>query len=341
MSGKVSDAPMTADEQDTSATTGGLSPIKKQRAVFWPWFGGLLIVGLVIVIIVTASVSNWLHSLESGTGTTQPSTSLATLNVQRSAIYADLNFTLLNVQYATSFSDDLIHSGPATVRVMLRVNNPTGSTINVAYYDVARLLGAGKQPIAPTNLNLTGAPKAGSTSTGWIDFPVASKTALKTLQLQLGNAAINETLVTIPVSGAYNASQYNDHLFKQSLTINYNYGPYGGKHLLVYHLNSVDVRDSYNGAEAPAGQQFYVLNFAVDNPNGVWVGPGYGYDYIRLLLNISTPPMDNTLPNGFQHNSKGTSGHVTYLGPGGMNSLRMGFLAQFYQGFDNTYQVSL
>ena len=339
MSGNISDAPDTFDEQDTSSTTGKLAPVKKQRAVFWPWFGGLLVVGLVIVIIVTATVSNWLHGIQSA-GSTPPASTPTTLNVGRSAIYADLNFTLLNVQYASSFSNDPIHSGTGVVRATVRVNNPTKNTIDVSYYDVARLLGVGKQPITPTNLHLAAALKGGADSNGWIDFPVSSKPTLKLLQFQIGNAATNETLVKIPTSGKYDPSQYDVHVYNQSLTINYNYGPYGGKHLLIYHLTSVDVCDSYNGAEAPAGQQFYALNFTVDNPNGVYVGPGYGYDYIRLLLNVSTPPMDNTLPNGFQHNSRGTSGHVTYLGPAGMTSLRIGFLVQFYQGQD-TYQVSL
>lgn len=340
MSKQLSDAPLSADEQITSPTTGDLPPMKKkQPSVFWPWFGGLLVVGLVIVVIVTAVTSNWLNNIQHGIGAGQPSTAATAMNVQRNAIYADLNVTLINVQYATTFNDDPIHSGPATVRATVRVNNPTASTIDIAYYDAVRLLVPGHQPIVPENLSLSAAPQAGKTSTGWIDFPVAKGTALKTLQLQFGNAAVNEMLVTIPVSGAYDASHYNNHTYNQSLAIAYNYGPYGGKHLLNYHLNSVEVRNSYNGAETTAGEQFYVLNFTVDNPNSVWVGPGYGYDYINLVLGSDTPPIDSTLPNGFQHNAHGISGHVTFKAPVGMHALTIAFRAQLYQGQD-TYSIS-
>lgn len=342
MSKQLSDAPLRPNEQIATSTSGRLLALKKkQPAVFWPWLGGLLVVGLIIVVIVTYSVWNWLNNFQSSIPTGQSSSSVSTMTVQRSAIYADLNFTLVNVQYATAFSDDLIHAGPATVRVTLRVANPTKNAIAIFYYDVARLLVPKQSPIAPTNLNLSAAPQAGGTQTGWIDFPVAKNTALNTLQFQLGSAAINEMIVSIPVSGPYDAGQYNDHLSNQSLTISYNYGPYGGKLLLVYHLKSVDVRDSYNGVEIRAGQQFYVLNFSVDNPNGVTVHPGFGTDYIRLILNSGNrPPMDNTLPDSFKANAQGVAGHVTFVAPAGLHNLSIAFLAQYYQGQDS-YPISL
>lgn len=338
MSKQLSDAPLRPEEQIASSTTSGLPVItKKEPSVFWPWLGGLLVVGVIIVAVVAYSAWSWLNNLQIGTGVAQPSTSLSTVHVQRSAIYADLAVNLVNVQYATSFGDDLIHTGPATVRVTLSVSNPTGSEIGVAYYDVARLLVPGQQPIAPTNLSLSASVAAGKTSTGWIDFPVAKNIALAPLKLQLGNAATNELLVTIPVSGSYDAGQYNDHLYHTSLTVDYYFEGY----LLVYHLNSVDVRDSYNGAETRAGQQFYVLNFTVDNPNGITVAPGYGYDYIRLVVNGSlVTPKDNTLPNSFKAGAHGVSGHVTYATAPNMHSLNVEFLFQLSEG-GTTYSLSL
>ncbi|HLI71111.1 MAG TPA: hypothetical protein VKV19_15255 [Ktedonobacteraceae bacterium] len=339
MSKQLSDTPLHPEEQIASSTTSSLPVIEKKKgpSVFWPWLGGLLVVGVIIVGVVAYSAWNWLNNLQIGAGVTQTSTALSTVKVQRSAIYADLAINLVNVQYATSFSDDLIHAGPATVRVTLSVNNPTGNDIAIAYYDVARLLVPGQQPIAPTNLNLAASVAAGKTSTGWIDFPVAKNTALASLKLQLGNAATNELLVTIPVSGPYDAGQYSDHLYHTSLTVDYYFEGY----LLVYHLNSVDVRNSYDGAETRAGQQFYVLNFTVDNPNGITVSPGYGYDYIRLVVHGSlVTPKDNTLPYGFKAGSHDVSGHVTYATSPNMHSLNVEFLFQLSEG-GTTYSVSL
>lgn len=338
MSKQLSDAPLRPDEQIASSTTGSMSAIKKKDpAVFWPWLGGLLVIGLVIVGIVTYSTWNWLNNLQIGAGTGQSSSTISTVNVRRGAIYADLAINLVSVQYASSFSDDLIYAGPATVRVTLQVDDPTGGAIDIAYYDIARLLVPGQQPIAPTNLNLPASVQTKTSVSGWIDFPVPKNTALPTLKLQLGNAATNELLVTIPVSGSYNASQYNDHLYHTSLTVDYYFEGY----LLVYHLNSVDVRDSYNGGETRAGQQFYVLSFTVDNPNGQTIVPGYGYDYIRLVVNGSlVTPKDNTLPNSFKAGARGIGGHVTYATSPGMHSLNIKFLFQLREGGD-IYTISL
>lgn len=343
MSRQLSDTPVQPDEQVRSSTTGGIPVIKKKRpAVFWPWLGALLIVGLVIVGVVTLSVWNWLNDLQQGIGGNQPSSSISTVNVGRSAIYADLNVTLVNVQDAAFFSDDPIHAGQATVRATVRVNNSTANTVVITYYDVARLLVPGHQPVAPTNLNLSAAPQAKTTQTGWIDFPVAKNIDLNSLQLLFGNAATNEMLVSIPVAGKYNPSQYSGHLYHPSLTVTYYFQ---GWHLpaynLTYRLSSVNVSNSYNGVETKNGQQYYTLNFAVDNPNQASVAPGYGYDYLRLALSGGNRyPMDNTLPNSFKPNAHGVSGHVTFVGPAGMHTLNIVFLKQAVPGWDS-YSTSL
>jgi len=339
MSKQLSDAPLRPDErQATPMTTGSLPPVKKkQPAIFWPWFGGLLVVGLVIVGIVTFSTWNWLNSIQSGiNAASPPSTNVLEMNVQRSISYADLTITLVNTQYAPTFNDDLIHSGPATVRMNLTVANPTKSSIDITYYDIARLLLA-KLSIAPDNLTVPGSVAGGKTVSGWIDFPVAKNTSLKSLKLQLGNAAIHETLVTIPVSGSYNAAQYNEHTYKQSMEIIYYYKDYYHPgYNLTYHLNSVDVRYSYSGVEAGAGKQFYVLNFTIDNPNGVSIDPGTGYDYVRLRINGSNLyPMDSSMPTNLKANSQNNGGHTVYLAAAGMRSLNLLFLRQNVAGWDS------
>ena len=201
---------------------------------------------------------------------------------------------------------------------------------SVAYYDVARLLVPQRQALAPSNLNLSSMPKAGSTQTGWIDFPVAKKTALKALALQLGNATLGDTLATIPVSGPYTAGQYDDHLYTVNANINYLFQGYRvPAYWLNYHLQTVATSFSYNGVEASAGSQFYTLNFTVDNPNRVAVSPGFGYDYIRLEGNGGhITAQDNSLPYTFAANQRGLSGYVVFEGPANLHTLTIAFLIQ-------------
>jgi hypothetical protein len=345
MSKQLADTPVRPDEQVNSPSTTGGIPVQKpqkQRSLgFWPWFGGLLVVGLIIVGVVTLSVWNWLNTVQNGIGTSQSSSAISTLNVGRSATYADLTITWNNVQYTTFFSDDPIHAGAATARVTLSVNNPTPNTVVITYYDDVRLLVPGQQPIVPTNLSLSAAPSKGATETGWIDFPVAKGVNLSTLKLQLGDAAANEMLVTIPINGTYNPNQYQTRTVHPALTVSYYFkGWQIPGYTLTYHLVGVDMRYSYNGSETKVGQQYYTLHFTVDNPNGVSVAPGFGFDYLRLALNSGNrPPVDNTLPASFKPNAQSVAGSVTYLAPAGLHALTIVFLRQAVAGGD-PYPIS-
>lgn len=297
----------------------------------------ILIVGLLLLTVASLVTWNWLRGLQINTNSNTASPPVTTLQVQRALPYADLNFTVLNAQYATAFADDPIHAGPAAVRLNMRVTNPNTYAVAVIYYDIARLIAPKIAPIAPSNVRLSTGPQPGKSETGWIDFPVAQNTQLSTLKLQLGSAALGETLVTIPFSGKFNANQYAVKVSPQSLTIAYNFEG----SILTYHLQSVDVRYSYGGSESKAGQQFYVLNFTVDNNNGTAISPGYGYDYIRLYVNgANRPPIDNTLPKTFKAGAQGVGGRVAYAEPAGLKSLQIVFLLQVVVG-EQSYSIDL
>lgn len=312
----------------------------KQPSVFWPWLGGSLLVGVVIVGVVAYATWNWLNSVQKGIDANQPAYMLTTLNVQRSSLYEGLNVTLLNVEYAPSFSDDVVHAGPAMVRMNVRVHNPTSATVAIAYYDVARLLMPHLQPIAPTNLTLTGTLAAGATRSGWLDFPARGPVALNSLKLQVGNVATHEQLVTIPVSGTFDAGKFSPHTYHPGLTVNYYFkGWQVPGYYLTYHLTEVQVLYAYNGVQVSAGQQFYVLSFSVDNPNGADVHPGWGNDYIRLRFSTLHPPVDSTLPSDFKPNARHISGHVAFAAPAGLRDLTIVFLRQAVAGGD-PYTIS-
>ena len=310
---------------------------KRPSTRLWPGLIILLVTGIILLSVVSVVTWNWLRNVPITLDANSVHPQISTFHVGRIAPYADLNLTVVNAQYATSFSDDLIRSAPAIVRLNMQVTNKTGTPIALVYYDIARLLVPKQQPIAPTNVQLASTVVAGATVKGWIDFPVMASTQLTNLKLQLGSMELNETLVVVPFTGAFHPEQYANHLSQQSLTISYDFKGY----TLVYHLMSVDVRYSYNGVQASKGQQFYVLNWSVDNANGADVSPGYGFDYIRLIVNgADRPPSYNTLPYTFKAGSKAIGGRVVYSAPIGMQVLSIGFLIQLYSG-QNTYQTNL
>lgn len=293
-----------------------------------PWLISIVIVGLIIFGVVSLAAWNWLKNIQLPgiTGGSQPP--ITTLNVQRTAYYANLTFTMLNVQYAASFLDDPVQSNQAAVRINMRVTNKTSSQIGVVYYDCTHLLVPKLNSIAPTNVSLSANLKSGASVTGWLDFPIANGIQLPTLQLQLGSIHAGETLVTTPFSGTYDASRYADRSALETIIIPYNYAG----HTLDFHLTSVTISYAYRGMQARAGQQFYVLNFLVDNPNGADISPGSGFDYMRLVLNGNRPPIDATLPVIFKAGAQKVGGRVAFAAPAGISSITVGLLWQVVPG---------
>lgn len=328
--------PTTSSELDsgnkTSVQRFVALPKNSKPSKLWLWIISLFIIGLIILGSVSFITWQWLSNLQASLEKPSTQPTITTFSVQRSITYADLTITVLNAQYASSFPDDTIQSGPAVVRLNMGVINKAADPVYVVYYDVARLLVPKLNPIAPSNLHLSTGPKPGSSETGWIDFPVAKGIQLATLKLQLGSAALGETLVTIPFSGTFDPSRYAGRSSHQSLAFLYDFAG----NTLIYHLNSVDIRYSYRGTESKAGQEFYVLNFSVDNNNGVAVSPGYGFNYVRLVVNgYNKPPIDNTLPYGFKAGAHGVAGRVVYTAPAGLKTLTIVFLLQEVEGQEN------
>ncbi len=332
---------ITSSEMDSNLKTSAqrvvTPPRNSKPSKLWLWITSLLIIGMTILGGVSYITWNWIRNLQVtfGAGNTQPA--ITTFNVQRTATYADLYFTVLNAQYASSFSNDPIQTGQAMVRVNMRVTNKSTDQVSVIYYEVARLIVPGVKPIAPTNVQLSTGPKPGSSEIGWIDFPVSKGVQLPALRLQLGSVALGEALLIIPFSGPFDPNHFVGKTSPQSLTFDYNFSG----NVLVYHLTSVNILYAYRGTQSKIGQQFYVLNFTIDNNNGVTVSPGYGFDYIRLIINgYNTPPVDNTLPYGFKAGAHGVAGRVVYIAPAGLKTLSFAFLLQVVQG-QHTYSVNL
>ena len=314
-------------------------PEAQERSIFsklWLWTALLLVVGVIVVSVVSLNAANWLKNVQIPGIAVQSPTAIpvTTLKVQRTALYDDIDITVVNAQYAIFFADDDIHQGQATVRLNMHVANHTSTQSSVVYYDVARLMSPNITPLIPTNTHLSVGPKPGASEDGWLDFSLPNKSVqLSALTLQLGSTTLNETLVKIPFTGTFNPAQYASHTAPEATTIAYNF--YG--HLLTYQLTSIETRFAYQGVQCKAGQQFYVLNFKVENAESGDISPGYGFDYIRLVSpGNERPPIDNSLPYTFKAGGKGVGGHVVFVAPTHMKHLTIGFLSQNGNGEQDT-----
>jgi len=348
MQKKVSTGQLLARPQDETIPPVGVR-LRKEESPFrvWPLLITLLVVGLLIITIVSVTLGGLFQNLHFGTNTAASQPPITTFNVQRTAPYASLNFTVLTAQYATSFIDDTIHLGPAIVRVNVRVANTTTNQVSVIYYDVLRLLIPGQNAVAPANIlpyslkpgvgtpacnasPVSSGPAPVKSEVDCVDFPVPRGTRLQTLSLQLGSASTGEFLVTIPFSGPFNPGRYAGRISSQHLDIPYTYYNFNDSPFqFLFHLTSVNISYFYNGVQSKVGQQFYILNFRVDNQSGVYVVPGYGYDYVRLIINgILRTPVDSTLPNAFNGNAMNVAGQVAFVGPPGVSNITIALLQQ-------------
>jgi hypothetical protein len=314
-----------------------------------PLLVAVLIFGVVILSTISITLGGLLQSIHFAVNTATSQPPITMLNVQRTAPYAGLNFTVLTAQYSTSFNDDTIQAGPAMVRLNIRVANKTAQQIPVIYYDVIRLLVPGAHPVvvAPTNIlsygiipgsngpacnvaPVSSGPLPGKSETDCVDFPVPKEVQLKTLSLQLGSVAAGEFLVIVPLSGAYDPGRYADRVSAQNVDIPYTYYDVNNNtHQFLYHLTSVSISYSYGGMQSKSGEQFYILSFRVDNLSGVNVTPGLGYDYVRLIIagNAHTP-VDSTLPDAFSTGASNVAGQVVFTGPAGARNITVGLLLQ-------------
>lgn len=312
----------------------GKAQKRKIFSTIWFWLALVLVIGLIMVGVMTALATTWVKSVKlPSSSQSLPTPTITSLKVGRTTSYAGLDITVLDAKYAESFADDTVHAGTDAVRLSLHVANHTKTQINIVYYEVANLLVPHMKPLAPTNVRLSVGPAPGHSEDGWIDFSVAGKLSLDTLTLQLGSISLGEALVKIPFSGSFNSSSYTGRSVSQTLLINYNFSG----HSLNYHLTGVDMLFAYQGVQCKAGQQFYVLNFQVDNPEGADISPGFGFDYVRLVLNgADRAPIDTSLPYTFKANARSVGGHVVFAAPAHLKQIRVGFLSQNGSGEQDT-----
>src|SRR5437763_163441 len=207
MANKISSTPLLPQPKDKTPVPAGTRVQKivhSTKREPWPLFTSLLVLGVIILIVASTVAWNLLRNVKVTTNQAPSQAPILTFEAQRTAPYAGLEFTLVNAQYATIFTDDDIHSGSGIVRLNMKVANNSSDQINIVYYAIAGLLAPKLSPIAPTNVSLSVGPKPHTSATGWLDFSVSSPLQLSPLQLPLGLTTLGKTLVKIPLSGPAN-----------------------------------------------------------------------------------------------------------------------------------------
>ena len=136
----------------------------QERSLFsklWFWTILLLVIGIIIVSVVSLNAANWLKNVQiPGVGVQTPTAiPVNTLNVQRTALYDDVDMTVVNAQYAVYFPNDDIHQGQVTVRLNMHIANHSTTQSNLVYYDIARLIGPNIPSLIPTNTSLSVGPQ--------------------------------------------------------------------------------------------------------------------------------------------------------------------------------------
>src|SRR5579863_8451570 len=101
--------------KDKTPTSVAPPDIQSSQTQLWLGFSVLLVLGLLVLSIASGAAGDWLKTLKLSTGTAAKPMYVTTLNVQRTASYADLEYTVINAQYATAFSNDNIQAGAAIV----------------------------------------------------------------------------------------------------------------------------------------------------------------------------------------------------------------------------------
>jgi|SRR5579884_1282906 hypothetical protein len=145
------------------------------------------------------------HERDSGnvTGDSLPVTvtvtnQVASLNVNHSAVYNTVHFTVTQVTEAKSFSDDLKRGGNYVVRVEMMVQGDANqqAPVGLNYPALVRLQLANGQSIAPKLVNLSPDVLPSKAINGYIDFALSAPIPdLSGMSLQIGSGT------TIPFGG--------------------------------------------------------------------------------------------------------------------------------------------
>ena len=251
----------------------------------------------------------------SGTPQAIPTT---TAQINQSLTYSSVDFTIVNVQEASSFTDDSSPSSPVTLRINVTEHNPTADTVYLNYTNQLQVVLPDKTTVTAGTSKVDGIIGQAVQRTNWIDFPLTKSIPINQLTLQFG--AATETLMSVPLTGSADLSAYK----LKSITPNAAF-QYGG---VNWTLTSVTSSLSANGKQADTGMRFIVLTLKADNPatNGTFYTNA---DNMRLQSgSVTNSSTNNALPYPLNAGTTGATGTITFMMPQNNSSFTFIMLAQ-------------
>lgn len=263
---------------------------------------------------VTSSTNN-----NGGILSTRPPASPTTTQLNKTITYAGIDITMVNVQQASSFSDDQNNSANQLLRLNMK-ETASSTPGRFLYTDVMRLVLPDKSTVGPTQEQNDIATDPGTSRANWIDFPIPTNLKADQLTLLLGRNT--EAQMSIPLSSNANLSAYQSKTVNPNVTTHYNG--------LTWTMTSATLAWSYDGKQADKGMRYVFVQFRIDNPTSQQFVSGFPDEYMRLKAGDSTnaPTGNTTLPTTIAPASSGATGIVGFQVPEGVSSYTLILLAR-------------
>src|SRR5579863_5124578 len=249
----------------------------------------------------TGNTGNTGSNGNTGNSVTPTAVPLSTVQINQMFTYASVQYTITNVEEASSYADDANPSTPVTLRINLKEQNSTTGTVFVSFGDALRLILPDKTSVTPGQSQQSGIISQAVSRTNWIDFPLQSSIPIAQLTLQVGTST--EAQEIIPLTGTANLSQYQDKTITPNTLIKYA----GVNWTLTSVLSSL----SANGKQASTGMRFIVVTLKIDNTSQNTYFPDQ--NNFRLQGGgLTTASVSNTLPPPISAGVTGQVGKITF-----------------------------
>ncbi len=246
----------------------------------------------------------------SGAGSTPGGTPAGTQtlnNINRQAIYAGVNLTILSAQEGAKLPDRQ-ESDPKlnALEVQIKADNQT----DVGVYPSIQVLDAAgtNYPLYTSSPSAVGAFWVGNAVTsGGLLFDVPSSSKIGEFRLEIGNN--KELPVLVPLTGTYDPTQWQPVPHQIGQTINYENGA------IQYTVTQIVVTTWTPGHQAPKGTRFLEMYLHVTNNTAIGIDAGEGTPPVYLLV----------FPNGDRHQLSPNAGEFIDTVVGGGESKDVGY----------------
>lgn len=253
-----------------------------------------------------------------GNSSTAQAIPTTTVQINQALTYSSVDFTIVNVQEASSFADDSSPSSPVTLRINVKEHNPTADTAYLNYSNQLHVVLPDKTTVTAGTSKVDGIIEQAVQRDNWIDYSLTKSIPINQLSLQFG--AANETLMSVPLTGSADLSAYK----LKSITPNAAFQYSGVNWTLTAATSSL----SANGKQADTGMRFIVLTLKADNPstNSTFYTNS---DHMRLQSgSITNSSTNSTLPSPINAGTNGATGTITFMMPQNNSSFTFIMLAQ-------------